>query len=92
MPKRVHVRDFGYESTAAYHYVGRPSPFGNPFVVSRKMPRVQCVAAFAVYLGKDEALMARVKAELRGKDLGCHCGPRQLCHGDVLLRVANSPC
>lgn len=29
-------------------------------------------------------------AELAGKDLACWCEPDALCHGDVLLRVANN--
>jgi hypothetical protein len=28
---------------------------------------------------------------LRGKNLACWCGPRQPCHGDVLLEIANAP-
>lgn len=30
-----------------------------------------------------------VRAELAGKHLACNCAPGQLCHGDVLLEVAN---
>lgn len=27
--------------------------------------------------------------KLRGKNLACWCGPRAVCHGDLLLRIAN---
>jgi len=30
-----------------------------------------------------------VKRELRGLDLACYCPLDELCHADVLLRVAN---
>lgn len=30
-----------------------------------------------------------IRAELRGKVLGCWCAP-QACHGDILARLANS--
>ncbi len=34
-------------------------------------------------------LVRHVRNTLRGKNLACWCAPRA-CHGDVLLRVANS--
>jgi len=33
----------------------------------------------------------QVRAELAGKDLACWCSPGDVCHADVLLRVANAP-
>jgi hypothetical protein len=40
------------------------------------------------------SLLNRARTELRGKLLGCRCGPSTPCHGDVLLDVANQdpPC
>jgi hypothetical protein len=32
---------------------------------------------------------ARIKAELRGKNLACFCPLDQPCHADVLLEIAN---
>jgi hypothetical protein len=34
-------------------------------------------------------MQARVRNELRGKTLVCHCHPHLCCHADVLLKVAN---
>lgn len=31
---------------------------------------------------------AEIRAELAGKDLGCHCALDEMCHADVLLRIA----
>lgn len=35
--------------------------------------------------------IARIQAELRGKNLACWCSLDQPCHADVLLKIANSP-
>ena len=71
-------------------YVGRGTPFGN--VVASELPtptdRPGAVAAFERYLKADRGLLARVRRELRGRDLLCSCKPA-LCHGDVLFYWAN---
>lgn len=36
------------------------------------------------YPSRDE-----IRAELAGKDLGCHCELDEMCHADVLLEIAN---
>lgn len=70
-------------------YIGRPSKWGNPFVIGKHGNRVTVIALFEQYLHARPHLIAEAKAELRGRDLVCFCAP-QACHGDVLLRVANS--
>lgn len=69
-------------------YVGRGTPWGNPFRVGAAQSRTQVIVAFRRWLLKQPDLVARVKAELRGKRLGCHCRPKN-CHADVLAEVAN---
>lgn len=76
-------------------YVGRPSPFGNPFshrpssvAEFRVKTRAIAIARFEEWLMTDPDLVARVKRELRGKVLGCWCAPKA-CHAEVLARVAN---
>lgn len=64
-------------------YIGRGSPYGNPFVVGIDGDRFQCVDLFETYVLPTLDLTA-----LRGKDLVCYCAPKK-CHGDVLLREAN---
>jgi DNA polymerase I-like protein with 3'-5' exonuclease and polymerase domains len=86
-PKRVQfIKDQPLPPNTVY--VGRPSPWGNPFTVEDH-GREQAVAMFREHLLGDAALLARVRAELEGKDLACWCGPRQRCHADVLLEQAN---
>lgn len=85
-PRVLSKRD-GMPSDAAY--VGRPSRFGNPFVIGRHGDRAAVVARFEAWLLADPVLLAAAKAELRGKDLVCWCAP-EACHADVLLRIANA--
>src|SRR5437867_3137794 len=68
-------------------YVGRPSPWGNPFVIERDGTREEVVAKYAAWVRTQPHLLARI-AELRGKTLGCWCAPL-LCHADVLAKLAD---
>lgn len=70
-------------------YVGRPSKFGNPFVIGQHGSRADVIARYEAWLLSQPALVEAAKRELRGKSLVCWCAPLA-CHGDVLLRVANS--
>lgn len=69
-------------------YIGRPSPWGNPFVIGRDGDRVQVVARYDRYLDTRLDLLAMIPW-LRGRVLGCFCAP-QPCHGDVLARRADA--
>jgi len=64
-------------------YVGRGSPWGNPFKIGEHGNRVQCIQLFEI-----EILPTLDLTALRGKDLICYCAPL-MCHADVLLREAN---
>lgn len=74
---------------AAAVYVGRPSPFGNPFSVER-YGRAGALQRYSDWLHADEqtALRERVVSELAGRDLVCWCSPLQ-CHADMLMQLAN---
>ena len=69
-------------------YVGRPSKFGNPFVVGKHGNREQVVTKYKNWLLSKPELCELAKSELKGKDLVCFCAPLP-CHGDVLLELAN---
>lgn len=68
-------------------YIGRPSQWGNPFVLGRDGTREQVIARYEAWLLESAELMAALP-QLRGKVLGCWCAPRA-CHGDLLVRLAN---
>lgn len=71
-------------------YIGRPSEWGNPFVIGRDGTRAEVIAKYEAWmrrrLTREPGLADAVRA-LRGKRLGCWCAPKP-CHGDVPLRLA----
>jgi hypothetical protein len=69
-------------------YIGRPSKWGNPYVIGRDGSRELVIARYRDYILKSPLLGAVLK-ELRGKHLVCFCAPLP-CHGDVLLEIANA--
>ena len=71
-------------------YVGRPTPWGNPFVIGRDGDREAVIAKYRRWLWKrmqQERFDRNQLAHLAGKDLVCHCAP-QPCHAQVLARAA----
>lgn len=69
-------------------YVGRPSKWGNPFVVGKHGKQGECVELFREWIVNQDHLLAQLD-ELKGKVLGCWCSPKA-CHGHVLAELANS--
>ena len=70
-------------------YVGRPSIFGNPFVMRDESARASVIEKYRKHLLSRPALMEQAKRELRGKRLVCFCAPLA-CHADVLAEIANA--
>ena len=81
--KVVHCKREAYDV-----YVGRPSKWGNPFVIDRDGDRREVITKFEAWL-LDQPLLVSALPELRGKVLACWCAP-QPCHADVLSRLANT--
>lgn len=69
-------------------YVGRPSPYGNPFEIGKDGDRAAVIELYRAWILTQPALLAKVRSELKGKDLVCWCAPLP-CHADVLLSLAN---
>jgi hypothetical protein len=69
-------------------YIGRPSKWGNPFVIGRDGTRDDVIARYEAWLLEQPELVDALP-DLAGKTLGCWCAPRA-CHGDVLARLANA--
>jgi hypothetical protein len=63
-------------------YIGRPSKWGNPFVLTDDRDREYILNEYGLWL-LDQTDLMRCLPELDGKILGCWCKPK-LCHGDVL--------
>jgi Domain of unknown function (DUF4326) len=83
--RTVHCKDQKYNV-----YIGRPSKWGNPFVVGIDGTRAEVVRKYESWVVTQKHLMDSL-TELQGKILGCWCHP-QLCHGDVLARLVNERC
>ncbi len=60
-------------------YIGRGSPWGNPFVIGQHGTREEVIRKF-----KEQTLPTLDLEPLIGKDLVCYCAP-QSCHGDAIL-------
>ena len=71
-------------------YIGRPSVFGNPFVVGRDGDRKEVIEEYTLWLKRkihrDEVFFDQVRS-LFGRDLVCWCSPLP-CHGDVLREAS----
>lgn len=101
-PKRIQMRrSAGWRKPPEAIYVGRPTIWGNPWVVGGKahgaLGPQEAKAKYEQALTRGElkdrqgnALIDRIH-ELAGRDLACWCAPGQACHADVLLHYANTP-
>ena len=69
-------------------YVGRPTKWGNAFLVGVLCPPRLAVINFRNMLNRHDH--AEIRATLRGKNLCCWCRLDQPCHADVLLELANA--
>ena len=87
MCKVLNARKVGKRSSAMQVYIGRPSKWGNPFVIGRDGSRADVIAKYRAWIVAQPALMNALD-ELRGRDLICWCAPLA-CHGDVLIELAN---
>lgn len=83
MTKVVHCKKEPYDT-----YIGRPGPWGNPFVIGKDGTREEVVQKYKEWVLKQPHLLSKLH-ELRGKTLGCWCAP-QACHGDVLKELAEN--
>jgi hypothetical protein len=87
-------RTRGWKMPEGAVYVGRPTKWGNPWIVDHNYDAASIVAQYRAWMigyycdtwcpEKPEP------GELRGKDLVCWCPLDQPCHADVLLELANA--
>lgn len=77
----VHCKKSNYDV-----YIGRPSKWGNPFVIGRDGNREEVVQKYHDWILTQPQLLKDLH-ELKGKVLACWCAP-QACHGDVLVKLA----
>jgi RNA recognition motif-containing protein len=80
----VHCKKSNYDV-----YIGRPSDWGNPFVIGKDGDRADVIRKYRQWINRQPDLIARAKKELRGKRIACWCKP-DACHGDILAEIANA--
>jgi len=85
MPRVLHAKRDQVPIGAVY--IGRPSKWGNPFRIGKDGTRREVIGRYRDYVLSTPELYHNLEA-LRGKDLVCWCAP-DMCHGDVLLELAN---
>ena len=91
-PKRIQrKRTKGWKMPPNTVYVGRPTIFGNPYLVNRGgWDRREAFELFRLFMSQTSTGFIRDRLkELRGKDLACWCPLDQPCHADILLAIAN---
>jgi hypothetical protein len=74
-------------------YIGRPSPWGNPFshlpntlAQYRVATRQESIDRYREWFLAQPELVARARQELKGKVLGCWCSPLP-CHGHIIAEI-----
>jgi len=80
MTNRVHNK-YQHTATLGAVYIGRGSPWGNPFAIGKHGTRDEVCDRF-----RDEILPTLDLSPLIGKDLVCFCKPKR-CHGDDILKT-----
>jgi hypothetical protein len=92
MPVTVgHVHMHSLKPYPIYVYIGRPSKWGNPWVMGRHGGRLEVVDLFRTWWYSDINAPMRAAAldEIPdGAVLGCFCLPKP-CHGDVIADFLN---
>ncbi len=74
-------------------YIGRPTKWGNPFLIGRDGTREEVIEKHNLWLlghiaapdGSKAPTFREALKELKGKVLGCWCKPED-CHGDTYAR------
>ena len=66
-------------------YIGRPSKFGNPFIVGKDGTRDEVIEKYRTWIMNQPQLLKELP-KLKNKTLGCWCKPNK-CHGDILIEL-----
>lgn len=75
-------------------YIGRGSPYGNPFVIGKDDTREEVIEKFRLFLWeqiKKGVITKEHLIQLNGKRLGCFCKP-QARRGDIVAKAVECAC
>ena len=87
MPHVLNARKVGTKTTDTQIYCGRPSKWGNRFIIGKDGTREEVIEKYMDWFCTQQHLIDSLH-ELEGKDLICWCAPKG-CHCDFLLEIAN---
>ena len=83
--KRVQrKRTAGWRMPPNTVYVGRPTRWGNPFLMA-EWGRQGAIDRYRLWLESKLDVWADFLEPLKGKDLACWCPLNKPCHADILL-------
>jgi hypothetical protein len=92
LPHRIQrKRTKGWKMPPNTVYVGRPTCWGNPHVITPGISREEAISRYRANVTLRAGTIGRLQRELRGKNLCCWCSLALPCHADVLLEIANTP-
>ena len=80
MKRIVHCKKSSYDV-----YIGRPSKWGNPYVIGKDGTRAEVIAKYESYIRNSPELVSSLH-ELKNRVLGCWCDPLP-CHGNILIKL-----
>lgn len=93
MTKVINIRHNPNRRKDGAIYIGRGSPFGNPFHIGKDGNRAEVIEEYKKFfydrLLWDREFWTEIKS-LKGKTLACYCRPKKgfqgqlLCHGQVI--------
>jgi hypothetical protein len=84
-PRVWNLRDRKNRPPRGAVYIGRGSPYGNPYIAGIHGSRETVIRKFIEHVLPDLDV-----SKLRGRDLVCWCDP-QPCHGHAIFAKANAP-
>ncbi len=73
-------------------YIGRGSPFGNPYEIGKHGTREEVIASYRNHLFyqiDNYQIDFKLLLSLEGKTLGCYCPTGLPCHGYVIIEGIN---
>jgi len=84
MTKVINIKKYPKEA-CSWVYIGRGSPWGNPFKIGVDGTREEVIEKYKEWILSQQPLLNEIH-KLKGKVLGCFCKPKA-CHGDVLVEL-----
>lgn len=84
MPRVFNVKHRNATKDAIY--IGRGTPYGNPYRIGVDGTRSEVINKFKAYALKRLRTEPDWLSQIAGKDLICHCVPED-CHGDVIIEL-----